>query len=44
MAIVTEEQVRNRQEANHSKINIDSNYTHVTNIKMTNVKIFFCET
>jgi hypothetical protein len=37
MAIVqTEEQVRYRQQANRSKVNTDSNYTHVNNIKMTN--------
>jgi len=41
MAVVTEEQVRYRQEANWNKINTDSNYTHVNNIKMTNVKVFF---
>jgi hypothetical protein len=41
MAIVTEEQVRYRQRANPSKIDTDSNYTHVNNIKMTNAKFFF---
>jgi len=45
MAIVAKEQVRHRQQANCSKINTDNSYTHVNNIKMTNVKIFFfCET
>jgi len=40
----TEEQVRYRQQANRSKMNTDSNYTHVNNIVVTNVKIFVCET
>ena len=40
MAVVTEVQVRYRQQANCSKINMDSNYAHVNNIKMTNVKFF----
>jgi len=40
MVIVTEEQVRYMQ-ANHSKINTDSNYTHVNNIKMTKMLFFF---
>jgi hypothetical protein len=39
MVIVTEEQVRYMQ-ANHSKINTDSNYTHVNNIKMTKLLFF----
>jgi len=42
MAIVTkEERVRYRQQADCSKINTDSNYMHVNNIKMTNVNFFF---
>jgi hypothetical protein len=41
MAIVTEEQVIHRQQTNCNKINTDSNYMHVNNIKMTNVKNFF---
>jgi len=44
MAIVAKEQFRHRQQADCSKINTDNNYMHVNNIKMTNVKIFFCET
>jgi len=39
-----EEQVIYRQQANCSNINTDSNYTHVNNIKMTNIKIFLGET
>ena len=41
MAIVAEKKVRHRQQTNCSKINTDSNYTHVNNIKVTNVNIFF---
>jgi hypothetical protein len=40
MAIVAKEQIRRRQQADCSKINTDNNYTHVNNIKMTNVTIF----
>ena len=35
LQLQTEEQARYRQQANRSKINTDSKYTHVNNIKMT---------